>query len=190
MLPETAARRWYAIVAHWPVLEPEWLAAATGHGWRPSPDVLVAMLRRHRRSAASAPVMAFGGPVASWLIEHEPGLRPFRWPADQTPARLPPVPAELEPLLDEHASSFAAAIAERLASGHYKWSHRAVLLNAVSRVRRGALGEFIAVLETAREALEQHRDPESQPPSWSLWESLLELAVVRHDMLAELEPLT
>ena len=181
MLPVAAARRWSAVVALWPVLEPEWLATAVAHGWRPSPDVLVAMLRRHRRSAAaSAHVIAFGGPVAPWVIEHQPELHPTpSKPSATTEPRVLPIPAELEPLLPGPPDAIAAAIAGGLAAGRYTWSHRAVLLNTVARAPRGALDTLIAALDAGRDRVAGTR---------SLWESLLELAVVRRDMLNELEP--
>jgi hypothetical protein len=191
MLPVVAARRWFAVVANWPVLEPEWLAAASAHGWRPSPDVLVAMLRRHQRSPhVAASIVAFGGPVAPWLIEHQPDLVPFT--ARQDPPAEPrvlPVPAELEPLLGGPPDGIATAVASGLAAGHYKWSHRAVLLNTAARVARASLPAFIAALETGRDRLETHGHESREPGSpLSLWESLIELAAVRRDMLDELEP--
>ena len=191
MLPVVAARRWHAIVANWPVLEPEWLAAASAHGWRPSPDVLVAMLVRHRRSPhVAAGVVAFGGAIAPWLIDHQPDLAPFT--ARKEPpaeARVLPVPAELEPLLGRPADQITSAVMSGLAAGHYKWSHRAVLLNTVARVARASLPTLIAGLESGRDRVESRGHESREPGSpLSLWESLIELATVRRDMLDELEP--
>ena len=69
LLPHGCRRRaGRSIVAEWPVLEAEWLAVAAASGWRPAPDVLVAMLRRHRRSPVArrrrAGVGRPGGDVA------------------------------------------------------------------------------------------------------------------------------
>ena len=190
MLPVVAARRWHSLVANWPILEPEWLAAASFHGWRPPPDVLVAMLRRHGRSPhVAANVVVFGGPVAPWLIDHQPDLAPFTARQEAPPPRVLPVPAELEPLLGGSPDDIATAVVSGLAAGHYKWSHRAVLLNTVARVARTTLPSLIAALEAGRERVEAHGHLSREPGSpLSLWETLIELAAVRRDMLDELEP--
>ncbi len=189
MLSVLAARRWHTIAANWPVLEPEWLAAASAHGWRPSPDVLVAMLRRHRRSPhVAAAVVAFGGPLAPWLIEHQSDLAPFTARQEAPEPRMLPVPAELEPLLGAAPDRIATAVVSGLAAGHFKWSHRAVLLNTVARVARASLPTLIAALEEGRDRVESHGHLSREPGSpLSLWESLIELAAVRRDMLDELE---
>jgi len=188
MLPVAAAHRWADIAAHWPVLEPEWLVVAARCGWRPSPDVLVALLGRHRRSpVAAAGVMAFGDPLATWLIEHRPELAPARpsRPADQpTDIRALPVPSEIDVLLDGTAALLADGFVVGLSDGTFKWSHRAVLLNAVARVPRRSLDVVVAALGSARDDLEA--GAHSGAPL-SLWESLIELGTVRRVMLDELD---
>lgn len=216
MLPVAAAQRWTEIVAHWPVLEPEWLAVASARGWRPSPDVLVALIRRHRRSPfVAAAVVAFGGSVASWLVEHLPDLAPYdtgRPASALAETRTLPVPADLNRLLDGPADVLADAVVTGLTNGTFKWSHRAVLLNAIARLPRRSLDVVIAALELGREAIEcggpgsgatgapLSRGPKSLRPKsdrpksgatggapLSLWESLIELATVRRSMLDELD---
>lgn len=196
LLPVVAAERWTQIVAHWPVLEPEWLAVASASGWRPSPDVLVAMLGRHRRSPnVSVAVMAFGGPLASWVIEHVPDLAPsdavraVHAPSD---GPLLAVPAELAGLLDGSGDVLADAIVAGLGVGTFKWSHRSVLLNAVARLPRRSLDAVIHALEAGRPSVD-HAAGEPRPhrvAPLSLWESLIELGAMRRAMLGELEGTT
>ena len=106
-----------------------WPTAAAS-GWRPAPDVLVAMLRRHRRSAVLAQAaLAWGGPTAAWLVDNVPDLAPDRrTPPGTGSAKLRPlpVPAELEPLLHGGPAALAAALTSGLSAGVYRWSHRAV----------------------------------------------------------------
>jgi hypothetical protein len=188
MLPTAAVERWVAIVAEWPVLEAEWLAVAAASGWRPAADVLVGLLRRHRRSRVLADaVLAWGGPLAAWLVDNVPDLGPV----DARPlppgaaARALPVPARLEPLLDGPAEPLAAALAEGLTSGEYRWSHRAVLLNVVARVQPTSLTDIVTTLSGGRDALGAEA---ADVAPLALWEALIELALVRRAMLHELRP--
>lgn len=192
LLPVDAARRWSEIAIRWPVLEPEWLAVASATGWRPAPDVLVALLRRHRRSPiAAAAVMAFGGPLATWMVEHLPELAPphAARPAGEAPdVRRLPVPSGIDGLLDGPAGPLADGFVVGLADGTFKWSHRAVLLNAIARVPRRSLDAVAAALESGRDALEHEAGIVGEPGApLSLWESLIELAIVRRRMLHELQ---
>jgi hypothetical protein len=189
LLPLAAAARWHQIVSEWPVLEAEWLAVAAAKGWRPAPDVLVAMLRRHGRSPVlAAAVLSWGGAPAAWLIDHVPDLGPSDTPAmPPSGANRPlPVPAELENLLDGSAGELAAALTTGLVSGAYRWSHRAVLLNAVARAVPQSLPSVITALRRGRENVDEAVD-EGAP--LAMWESLIELATVRLEMLAELDPI-
>jgi len=171
---------------------PEWLAAADAAGWKPSPDVLVAMLRRHRRSPnVAALVIAFGRPVAPWLLEQLPEMQPFetRPGAPAQDPRVLPVPAELEPLLDGPGATLAEALVGGLTAGAFKWAHRTLLLNTVARVPRRSLDAVGAALEAGRASVEQGRDALGERAApLALWESLLELADIRRAMLDELEP--
>ncbi len=192
MIPPVAARRWHHIVVQWPVLEPEWLAAAGAAGWKPSPDVLVAMLRRHRRSpSVAALVTAFGGPVAPWLVEHLPDLQPFesRLGTAAPEARVLTVPAELERILDEPGTALADALVSGLNAGEFKWAHRTVLLNTMARIPHRSLEAVVIALASGRAAIQDGSGTAgARAAPLALWESLLELAEVRRAMLDELEP--
>jgi hypothetical protein len=186
LLPPAAVERWHAIVSEWPVLEAEWLAVAAASGWRPAADVLVGLLRRHRRSRVLADaVLAWGGALAVWLVDNVPDLAPVeaRTLPPTGAARALPVPARLEPLLDGPAEPLAAALAAGLTSGEYRWSHRAVLLNVIARARPECLADVVATLNGGRHAF--GADAADVAPL-ALWEALIELALVRQAMLAEL----
>ena len=195
-LPAAAARRWHGIVAHWPLLEPEFLAVATDAGWRPSPDVLVAMLGRARRSPfRRRAVLAFGGAVAHWLVDHLAELgaagsgRPTRRDAaeDEPTAELA-VPAELRAAFELPPGELAAVIVAGLHEGVFRWAHRSVLLNAVAAMPAAALPAVIAALTDGRTEQERRTAAGHDPAvPLGLWESLLELATVRQAMLEELE---
>jgi hypothetical protein len=188
LLPGAAVARWGSIISTWPVLEAEWLAIAAASGWRPAPDLLVALLRRHRRSPTVADaVLAWAGEPAAWLVDHVPDLAPTgASPPPASPSGRPlPVPAELEPLLAGAAQLFVAALADGLLSGHYRWSHRAVLLNAVARLDPASLSELVTALQQRRVDVDDG-DPDTAP--LALWEALIELAETRRDMLVELRP--
>jgi hypothetical protein len=186
LLPVAAVERWRAVVADWAVLEAEWLAVAAANGWRPAADVLVGLLRRHRRSRVLAEaVMAWGGPLATWLVDAVPDLgtvdtRPLAPPGT---ARALPVPARIEPLLDGPPEPLAAALVEGLTSGEYRWSHRAVLLNVIARVPQASLGHLVTALTSGRDALGAES---ADTAPLALWEALIELALVRTAMLDEL----
>jgi hypothetical protein len=187
LLHPTAVARWRRIVTDWPVLEPEWLAVAAARGWRPAPDVLVAMLRRHQRSPllASA-VIAWGGSLATWLIEHVADLGPAGVAAPTSAfadVRPLPVPAEVEPLLHGTADALATAVTSGLRSGTYRWSHRAVLLNVVARMDAASLPVLGAELRVGRDGLHEVGD-DGAP--LALWEAMIELVDARVEMLDEL----
>jgi hypothetical protein len=186
LLPVAAVERWRAVVADWPVLEAEWLGVAAANGWRPAADVLVGLLRRHRRSRVLAEaVMAWGGPLATWLVDAVPDLgtvdtRPLTPPGT---SRALPVPARLEGLLDGPPEPLAAALVDGLTSGEYRWSHRAVLLNVIARVPRASLGPLVMALTSGRDALGAES---ADTAPLALWEAPIELALVRTAMLDEL----
>jgi hypothetical protein len=186
LLPSTIVERWHAIVTDWPVLEAEWLAVAAASGWRPAPDLLVALLRRHQRSHLLArAVLAWGGAPATWLVDHLPDLLPIdsRTPTPTGDSRPLPVPGELEPLLHDDSGALATGLTAGLASGTYRWSHRAVLLNVVARMDAAALPAVITALRDGRGVLDE-ADHDAAP--LAVWEAVIELAEVRVEMLAEL----
>jgi hypothetical protein len=192
LLPVAAARRWHGLVAHWPVLEPEWIAAATASGWRPAPDVLVAMLRRARRSPGRhRAVMAFGGASARWLLDHLPELGPADGGGGAERAEPPEhlhsmVPVELKGAL-ELGSELPPVLVTALLDGTFRWSHRAVLLNTVAAVPPPTLPALVEALSRGR-AVQEERSASGLDPDvpLGLWHSLIELATVRLEMLREL----
>lgn len=194
LLPTAAVERWRSIVSTWPVLEAEWLVVASSTGWRPAADVLIALLRRHRRSPnVFTAAVKWGGPLAAWLREQLPDLVPTaaeRRPADAARhaadvAPRPPVPAELEPLMAGPAGPLAEALVDGLGAGHYRWSHRGVLLNTVARMNAGALGGVLDALIAGRQAIDDAVPGEAP---LAIWEALIELGDVRRAMLTELSP--
>mgnify|MGYP001104035568 FL=1 len=182
MLPVAAARRWREIVASWPVLEDEWLAVVERSGWALPPDVLVELLRRHRRDATRrARVLRMGGAVATWLLQHRPELRAnagrVRPPAVDDPLPGLAVPPELLPLLTAAPERVVAAVRGGLRAGSLDQAHRAVLVNFVARVRTDALLPLASALAAT----------EDIPFSVSgMCHSLAELAATRAHMLEEL----
>lgn len=196
LLPPAAARRWHGIAAYWPVLETEWLATATAAGWRPSADVLVAMLRRSGRSPDRyAAALEFGGALAAWLAEQLPDDLPAptgRARAGEPPAGLA-IPAELQAGFELPPADFAAVVVTGIEDGMFRWAHRTVLLNAIAAMPSSFLDDMVAALTAGRAAHEERARAGQAPASGAptplgLWESLIELAAVRRDMLAELTP--
>jgi hypothetical protein len=176
-----AAATWMYIVDEWSVLEDEWVLTVIERGMRLPPDVVVALLVRHRTDAtrlARAAVAA--GPVARWVTEHVPELAPrtsARVDADAV-LSVPPlaVPPELAQLLGADAHTFSSVLATAFESRQFGASHRAVLVNLMARCRP-------EVLEDAATALGAI-DPMS--PSAGLALALADLARTRSRMLREL----
>jgi hypothetical protein len=179
MVPASTAERWRYVVAHWPVLEDEWLDWVAGGGWRLVPDLLVALLLRHRADPVRrARVDALGGAMVPWLVGHRPELAATRPPLD-TGTRPPlAVGPDLAPLLGGEPGAVAATIASRLSSAAFGPPHRAVLVNFVAGVRADALPLLADALRTVNPA----------SPSAGLAYALADLATTRHEMLAELRP--
>lgn len=179
MVSAAAAQRWWAIVAAWPVLEDEWLAEVARRGRRLPPDVLVALLRRHRGATAQR-VLELGGPLATWLVEHLPQLAPQ--PAagrpssvvEAIPAR--PVPPVLLGLLAAPPLEVVTAVVGGLRDGSFAAAHRAVLVNFVAQVRADALAPLAEALRAAADDL----------AAVGLPHELADLAETRHLMLEEL----
>jgi hypothetical protein len=189
MLPLAATRRWYAIVANWPILEGQWLDAANAAGWRPSPDVLVAMLRRASRTPIRrGAVMSFGGELAAWLVDQLPELTANGSRTATTDSHdSRPVPGELRAAFALPADEFASIIVSGLLDGAFRWAHRGVLLNTVAAMPVDHLPALIDALGAGRREQES-RSARGQAPAvpLGLWEALLELADVRRTMLDEL----
>jgi hypothetical protein len=183
LTPPSATRTWRQIVGSWPVLEDEWLLTVVASGRRVSPELIGPLLARHRTDAVRrARVFAATGPLAAWLIEHEPRLAASgRRVADsEAVGELPDLPTlpELTAIAHAPPPQVAAAVADGLSRGVFGTSHRAVLVNFVARIRPDALAAVAEALDRV--------DPSR--PAIGLAFSLADLARLRHRMLTELEP--
>jgi hypothetical protein len=182
LLSPSAAQRWRRSIPAWPVLEDEWLAVVERRGHRLPPDVLVALLRRHRTDAVRrARVLRMGGPLAAWLLELQPDLRASttRRPAPGVDDPLPglAVPPELLDLLEAGPAVVVPAVLGGLRNRTYDLTHRAVLVNFIARVRTDALLPLASALGA----------PDHLPYTLAgLCHSLAELAATRAHMLEEL----
>jgi hypothetical protein len=182
LLSPAASRRWRQSIPAWPVLEDEWLAVVERRGYRLPPDVLVGLLRRHRRDGVRrARVLRMGGPVAAWLLDVQPDLRSSvkRRPAPGIDDPLPglAVPPELVNLLESGPDAVVPAIIGGLRQRSFDLTHRAVLVNFIARMRPDGLLPLAAALGA----------PDDLPYSLAgLCHSLAELAAARAHMLEEL----
>lgn len=157
LLPAAAADRARRGLRRWPVLEDEWLLLVGQHGWRLPPDLLVALLARHRRDAPRRGIILhLTGPRGAWLVDHQPGLGPpprASEPAPIPPSRLDELPGlavapELAGLLAAPAARIVPALTAGLADGTFTTAHRQVLVNFLARCRADVLGEVGAALHT------------------------------------------
>ena len=112
-----AVERWHHITTSWPVLEDEWTLTLITNGRRVAPELVPAVLRRHRSDPvrrARAEVAC--GPLATWLVSHLPELeaRSARGAVDpEALGELPdlPIPPGLVDLLGAPAD-IGTALAE------------------------------------------------------------------------------
>jgi hypothetical protein len=180
-----AADRWHHITVSWPVLEDEWVLTLIANGWRVAPELVPAMLRRHRRDPvrrARAEIAC--GPLAAWLVELVPDLAAggpastHRSPSEEDIAELAslPIPPELEPLLHVDGARVARRLVGAIDEGMLAHAHRAVLVNLVARMRRDALGEVASTLEAI----------DGRSIGFALAAALGDLARTRQHMLDEL----
>lgn len=188
MLSVAAAARWREIVRDWPVLEDEFLLRTVEVGWRLPPDVLVAMLRRHRTdSARRALALVAGGPSAGWIVARFPALaatssRGPRGTRVAVPTALPELalPAPLAPLLHECDVAGFDGVLDDLRHGRVGAAHRAVLVNLCARARPGVLVALADALATVAPV------SPSTSPSAGLAVALADLCRTRAAMLEEL----
>lgn len=190
----TATALWRAVCADWPVLEDEWLATVLSSGHRLSPELVVPLLVRHRNdSVRHATVRAAAGPVADWLIDWNPRLGPTarRRIDPSLIGRLPDlaVPPEYAPLLLLDARRDAPHLLEAtvrdtvhvpLLERGLTPAIRPVLSNVVARVHPSVLHRLHAVLDDVC------RDPATPETSRWIVATVLELATLRVELLADL----
>jgi hypothetical protein len=180
-----AVATWRYLAAEWPVLEDEWVLTAFEHGWQLPPDVIAALLSKHRSDPVRRTRVALAaGPLAGWLTEHVPELA-ARGPggrrgavdAEQVTALPPlPIPPELAELAHADAHTFCRRLLADVAAGRMGRAERAVLANLLARCRP-------EVLAPAADALAEV-DPGS-PSAAEAW-ALADLATTRRRMLDEL----
>lgn len=211
MISMAAAETWRQIVATEPLLEAEWLDLAAANGWRPSPDVLVDLLRRNvNRPAGHAAVMRFGGPLAEWLVGSVPTLDAIVSRGRPAPARpaVPGVPAvagvtgssvvadvsAVPPGLlvsfERDAGAFCAELVDGVQAGRYTWPQRLTLHHALAELPAAWLSTVLAAITREREraaAADATADVGGIAHAHALWEDLLEVAALRRRMHDELE---
>ncbi|MEM8620883.1 MAG: hypothetical protein AAGF73_14285 [Actinomycetota bacterium] len=189
--PSAATDRWRHVVAVWPVLEDEWLAAVIAGGWRIDPVLVPALLLRHQRDMARlALVDVAAGPLARWLVDVDDelgdalGARLERITPGSTPLALPslPIPDALERWREHELATVTGNLLAGLRSGQLAASHRTVLVNLVARLTPDVDG-----LRHLVDALSR-LDP--LDPAVSLATALADLAATRASMLDELGPTT
>ena len=180
--PPAATRRWHHVVASWPVLEDEWMLTLIERGWRADPQIVPAMLARHRTDALRRThVVVAAGPIADWLGEHVESLRPAASAIRVDRERLGvlptlPVPPDLADLAHEPGERIGNVLAAALVAGTLGPAHRNVIVNMLARVEPD---ELVAVAD----GLE--RMPATSP-SHGLGASMVDLVRTRRSMLDEL----
>jgi hypothetical protein len=178
--PPAAADLLRRALADWPVLESEWLALASSHGWRLSPDLVPILLARHRARPETRQVVdRLAGPIGAWLADLLPGFAPSPRRSSATDAAVA-LPGELERIVDADASTVVAVVADGLRRQRYTSPSRAVLVHLVARVRPSEL-------DGIRNRLE-HLDP--QMAGIGLAYHLADLAATRLAIHRHLTPET
>ena len=182
LCPPAATRRWRHVVASWPVLEDEWTLTLIEYGWRADPQIVPAMLARHRTDPVRrAHAVIAAGPLAEWLGEHVESLRPATGsarPARERIGVLPvlPVPPDLAELAREPGERVGEVLADALATGALGTAHRNVMVNMLARVASDGLGAIAGELERVSPVA----------AAYGLAASLADLARTRRAMLDEL----
>jgi hypothetical protein len=177
-----AVERWHHITVSWPVLEDEWMLTLIVNGWRVAPELVPAILQRHRSDPSRrARAEVACGSLAAWLVGHVPELAARSTRAavsSESLGELPelPIPQDLVAMLAAPGSESAAALADLVGTGAFGASHRAVLVNLLARVRPDALVPIAAALGSIGPAA----------AGYGLASVLADLATTRHRMLDEL----
>lgn len=182
--PPASTGTWRRIVNDWPVLEDEWLLAIVLTGRRVAPELVGPLLARHRTDIVRrARVFAAAGPLAAWLVDHQPHLAASgrRAPDPELLGELPDLPTlpELSARLHDSATAAADAMTAALAERVPLNARRPVLVNFVARVAPTSLPLLAERLDRF--------DPSS--PAIGLAFALADMARLRHRMLAELTAL-
>ena len=159
------ARRGGGSSPTWPVLEDEWLlarrsAAATGC----APELLVAAARPapHRRHPAGPRAARRRRPLAAWLIEHQPRLRP-RPGSGPSPEAIGDAARPADrcrscwPCSRRRPAGGATRGRRPPRRARSASAHRAVLVNFVARVRPDALPALAPGARPRRPPVARHR---------------------------------
>lgn len=181
-----AVDRWHHITTSWPVLEDEWMITLVEAGWRLAPELVPAALQRHRRDPVRwARTLVAAGPIAEWLLDHVPDLRPA--PVKRLSSieadglgRLAdlPIPQDLAPLLHRAGAEVGGAIAAGLEGRTLVEAHRAVLVNLLARCAPDGLDDIAVMLGAV----------DTRSGGHGLASVLSDLAATRRRMLDELAP--
>lgn len=167
------------ILAEWPVLLDEWLAALLAGGKRLPADLVVPLLGRFRADPRRrAAVMAGAGSLADWLVELFPTQLVARRPSPAAESPLPPLPPDIARLAELDGPVLAATLAEGLARAELTNRLRPLLVRLVCTVPAGHLAPCAAALHRAG----------THPATMGLALGLAELATLRHTMIQELLP--
>lgn len=183
-----AVDRWHHVTTSWPVLEDEWVLTVLANGWRVAPELVPALLVRHRSDPLRrARVELACGPLGEWLAGFVPALvprGPHARPADLAAAlehvgELPelPIPADLQPMLSTPGTDTGSALARAIDAGELAHAHRGVLVNLIARCRSDAL---VAIAEALGAV-------PADSPGYGLASVLADLAATRRRMLDELD---
>lgn len=179
-----AVDRWHHITTSWPVLEDEWLLTLITNGWRVAPELLPAMLLRHRSDVVRRTrVMVGAGNAGRWLVGHLPDLDARHPNATVTPealSELPelPIAPDLAQMLDWPGAESGAVLGQSIEFGTLGQSQKPMLVNLVARIRSDALVDLADVLDSVDPMASGH----------GLATVLGDLATTRHRMLDELAP--
>ena len=177
-----AVDRWHHVVTSWPVLEDEWMLTLITNGWRVDPELVPAILRRHRSDVvrrARAEVAC--GPLADWLTDLVDDLAPRagrQLVSLESIGELPelPIPAELARWLHAPGDRTGPELAALIGAGELGPAHRAVVVNLIARLRVDALGDVATALGAV----------EPGTAGFGLASVLADLADTRRRMLDEL----
>jgi hypothetical protein len=176
-----AVERWHHVTTSWPVLEDEWMLTLITNGWRVAPELVPAVLWRHRSDPvrrARAEVAC--GPLGTWLVSHLPELesRSRRGAIDpEALGELPdlPIPPDLIDLLGA-PTDIGTALADLIVGARLGAPHRAVMVNLIARVPP----ESLAAIESSLAAVP------ATSSGYGLASVLADLALTRRRMLDEL----
>jgi hypothetical protein len=164
------------------VLEDEWMLTLITNGWRADPELVPAILRRHRSDPVRrARAAAACGPLADWMTDLAPDLAPRTGrpvASAESLGELPelPIPAELAGWLHTPGSRSGPELAALIGTGELGPSHRAVVVNLIARMRVDALADVASALGAV----------EPGAVGFGLASVLADLADTRRRMLDEL----